>query len=110
MRKFPLADNLKKLRIARNMSQKEVAAKVGLTLSGYQSLEYGDRNARAETLMRLAECFDVELACLFGKEPAPKGTENVISDEMIITIPLKDLKAIIRTELERIFSWKQPQV
>ena len=62
--------NLKAFRISLNMSQREIAVKLGITKSAYWQLENGVINPSYKFLKRLANSFpDVNLnELLFGEE------------------------------------------
>jgi transcriptional regulator with XRE-family HTH domain len=61
-----LAKRLKWLREKERLSQKEVAAKIGMTVSGYQKIEYGERDPKLDVLIKLAELYDVSTDFLLG--------------------------------------------
>ena len=62
--------NLKAFRISLNMSQREIAVKLGITKSAYWQIENGVINPSYKFLKRLANSFpDVNLnELLFGEE------------------------------------------
>lgn len=57
----PIAGNLRRLRVASNLSQEAVAAKAGLSRVGYRNLESGTSVPRVETLQALARALDVPM-------------------------------------------------
>ena len=63
-----LANRLKWLREKKRLVQKEVASKVGITLSGYQQFEYGKSNPKLETLINLCDFFEVSADFLLGRD------------------------------------------
>src|SRR5205807_9062925 len=57
-----IAEQVAERRAARNLSQRELAVLVGTTQSAIARLEAGGRPPRIDTLMRIAEALDCELA------------------------------------------------
>lgn len=51
--------NLKKIRTAKNVSQAKVAEDIGISRQTYNNYELGKRQADYETLLKLAEYFEV---------------------------------------------------
>lgn len=62
------SDRLKEIRKNSGMAQKEVAAELNMSLSGYQNLEYNQRDPKPETLRKLAILFNVSTDYLLGLE------------------------------------------
>ena len=62
-----LADNLRKGRTQRNMTQQDVANHLGINIRTYQYYE-GGREPDLETLVAIADLFDVSLDELVGRE------------------------------------------
>ena len=46
------------------LTQSEVAERVGLTVSGYRKIEYGERNPTLKTVKLLIEVLDIEIEML----------------------------------------------
>lgn len=61
-----LAARLKWLREKRRLGQKEVAGEIGITLSGYQKIEYNESNPKLETLIKIAQFFNITSDFLLG--------------------------------------------
>ena len=57
-----IADDLAARRLERGLSQKELAALVGTTQSAIARLEAGGRPPRIDTLLRIADALDCDLA------------------------------------------------
>ena len=60
-------ENLKRLRIERNITQMDLALDLGLPPSTYQQYESGAREAGYDTLIQLAEYFGVSIDFLLGR-------------------------------------------
>lgn len=58
---------LRELRQEQNLSQREIAMQVGLSLRAYQYYEREDRQPTADILIALADYFDVSLDYLVGR-------------------------------------------
>ena len=56
-----IADQVAERRLARRMSQQELAQAVGTTQSAIARLETGGRPPRIDTLLRIAEALDCDL-------------------------------------------------
>ena len=59
---------LKERREALGMTQRQVADAVGIAESAYQRYEYGDRTPPMETLIALADLYDISLDELVCRE------------------------------------------
>ncbi len=77
--------HLKELRAAKKMSQQDVANYLGITRQAYSNYENGNRDPDNETLLKLAEFFDVTVDTLLRgneKKPTPEGERNVTDDDI----------------------------
>lgn len=63
---FP--ERLKQLRLALNLTQKDMAERLGITTRGYRNYELGAREPELSTLIKLAEQFHVSLDWLVGRD------------------------------------------
>lgn len=71
---------LKKLRKNNKMTQKELADKIGVARTTLANYEQGTRFPDKETLLLIADFFNVSLDYLVGRTPADK-IKNAISDD-----------------------------
>jgi transcriptional regulator with XRE-family HTH domain len=93
-----LAERLKWLREQKRLGQKEVASNIGVTLSGYQKMEYDQANPKIETLVKMSQYFNVTTDFLLG-------ISDIISDLGIIAdefYTLRAKKTMKSRELEEI--------
>ena len=60
-------ENLKELRIAKGVSQKDVATFLGLTQKAYCFYELGTREPSLNTLLKLCDYFEVTSDYLLGR-------------------------------------------
>ena len=56
---FP--EHLQRLRQGRNLTQKEVAIEIGISLPSYQRYEYGSREPQMSTLVAIADFYGISL-------------------------------------------------
>ena len=61
------ADRIKELRKAANITQKAVAQAIDMAERAYQDLEYGKYNPNYESIVKLADYFDVSADYLIGR-------------------------------------------
>lgn len=62
-----LAKRLKWLREKERYAQKDIAKKIGMTPSGYQKIEYGERDPKLDVLVQLCNIFNVSADFLLGR-------------------------------------------
>jgi transcriptional regulator with XRE-family HTH domain len=62
-----LSKRLKWLREQNRLAQKEIAAEIGITLNGYQKIEYGDREPKLDMLVELCDFYNVSSDFLLGR-------------------------------------------
>ena len=65
------SERVKELRKAKKMTQRQVADALGITERSYQRYE-AENNPNTETLIRLADFFDVSTDYLLGRSDNPK--------------------------------------
>lgn len=58
-----LGKSIRKIRMRRNMTQRELANAAGLGESAFRSYELGERSPKQNTLERIAKALDVAPAC-----------------------------------------------
>lgn len=66
-----LSAQFKKVRLEKGLTQKQVAAALGITEQAYQRYEYGKTVPSALVLIALADYFDVSLDYLVGRSDDP---------------------------------------
>lgn len=69
---FCFGEHLKKLRLSKNLSQKQLATEVGSSERGIQQYELGERKPAYDKLIALADYFDVSLDYLVGRSEDPR--------------------------------------
>ncbi|MBJ6363612.1 helix-turn-helix domain-containing protein [Paenibacillus sp. GCM10012307] len=78
-----MGDRLRELRLRKNISQEEVARRVGITRSAYSHYEINNRQPVYETLIKLANFFEVSLDYIIGGEQSGQASP-VMSDTVEI--------------------------
>lgn len=68
-------EKIKTLRINQDMTQKDIADFLQMTVNAYQKYEYGKREPNMETFIALADFFNVSLDYLVGRK-FPKEEDN----------------------------------
>lgn len=66
-----ISERLKQLRLARNLTQKQLALSIDASERGIQNYELGVRAPTVEILVSLADYFDVSLDYLVGRSQDP---------------------------------------
>lgn len=62
-----VAERMRELRNQRNMTQKNLADELGITVRTYQYYEADDHRPDIETLIKLADFYDVTIDYLVGR-------------------------------------------
>ena len=62
-------EKLKKLRLMRNLTQKELAIKSGLTDAAIRNYELGNRSPSKEQLQKISDALDCDISALINHEP-----------------------------------------
>lgn len=65
-------DRIQLLKINKKLLQKEIAEAVGISVRTYQRYETGERTPDTDTLIKLADYFDVSTDYLLGRTDDPK--------------------------------------
>jgi transcriptional regulator with XRE-family HTH domain len=68
-----VSERIKTLRESIRFSQKDLAAKLGISQSGVNRHENRQSEASYETLLRYADFFDVSLDYIYGRTNQPQG-------------------------------------
>ncbi len=87
---FSVGKTVKTLRLAQNMSAKDLATQAGISYGMLSQLENGSTQGSVETLRRIAKVLDVTLAQLFADEESPVAP----SDEAALIVRKNARKTI----------------
>ena len=69
---FDFGEHLKRLRATRGITQKQLGEFIGASERGIQNYEMGTRKPAYDTLIALAEYFDVSIDYLVGRTDNPE--------------------------------------
>ena len=69
--RIKLSERMQELRKRQNKTQKEIAEYLGITLRTYQYYEGGGHRPDLETVVALADLFDVTVDYLIGRTDEP---------------------------------------
>jgi transcriptional regulator with XRE-family HTH domain len=105
-----LANRVKWLREKKRLGQKEVASNIGITLSGYQKIEYDQANPKLETLISLCDYFNVKSDFLLGRENSTDKLE--MNTELLSKIDgqISSIKYKYENIMEKIISLRQEMI
>lgn len=67
-----IGERIKTLRIDKKVTQKEIAEEIGVSPVSVQRFEYGSVRPSLDTIIALADFFDVSLDYLVGRSDDPK--------------------------------------
>lgn len=67
-----LSERLQYLKNNRNLLQKNIAKEIGIALRTYQYYESGERKPDSDTILKIAEYFDVSVDYLLGRTDNPE--------------------------------------
>jgi transcriptional regulator with XRE-family HTH domain len=81
MNDFNLADEIKKKRLARKLSQQDVAQLAGIPLRTYQRFESGNRGAKLDTLLRVLDALGLSIKTVSKRRPALDELDTVYGNE-----------------------------
>ena len=75
-------EKLKNFRVSKQLTQKAMAEKMGITLSMYEKVEHGVANASAAFMRRLADAFpDADINHIFFSDNSNKIAVAVFEEE-----------------------------
>lgn len=81
--KYELAENIKKLRTQKHLTQKELGSKLGITTSTVASYESQDRLPSIAVLIKLSSVFNVSIEYLLGINKNKTIDVSELSDKQI---------------------------
>lgn len=67
-----ISERIKSIRVSKGFTQKQVADAIGVTEVSLQRFEYGSSRPSLDTLIALADYFDVSLDYLVGRSDVPE--------------------------------------
>lgn len=82
MTHLSLADRLKKLRTAKHYTQSYVSSQLHITRSSYSNYETGTRTPSLESLIKLAQFYNITMDSLTGLSVSRAHTVPLSNDEL----------------------------
>ena len=76
-----MVTRLRELRLARNMSQREMASRLNISQQAYQKYESDKYEPDISTLTQIADVFGVSIDYLVGHQTLPGDPVHPVSDE-----------------------------
>jgi len=70
-----LGEVIRSARMLRKMTQRELAAELGVTQAWISSVEKGNEKSQIGGVLRLASFLDINLKALWGEKPEPIDTD-----------------------------------
>lgn len=82
---YIIGKRIKKLRLRKNLTQKQLAKELNVSKSTISYYEKGERNISLETLIQIVDFFDIDIDVLIGRNRRISSEKNKIraSDEEI---------------------------
>ncbi len=77
---MPFGKRLRKLRMKHKFTQQKTADILGVTMSSYQKYEQNERFPSYETLIKIADIFDVSTDYLLGRDDYLKSHEVPVDE------------------------------
>jgi len=81
--KYELAENIKKLRIQKHLTQSELGKRVGVTTSTIASYESQDRLPSIAVLIKLSSVFNISIEYLLGINKNKTIDVSELSDKQV---------------------------
>ena len=81
--KYELAENIRKLRVQKHLTQKELGIKLGITTSTVASYESQDRLPSIAVLIKLSSVFNVSIEYLLGVNKNKTIDVSELSDKQV---------------------------
>jgi transcriptional regulator with XRE-family HTH domain len=96
--------NIRVQRLARDMSQSDLASKMGITFQQVQKYEKGTNRVGSGRLMRIAEVFGLPITALFvGAAPSSRRKPKASATDLIAARgPMRLVKAFARIKERRV--------
>ena len=96
-----VADRIKKIRKAKNLSQKEVTAAINMGAAQYSRIENGKTDPSSSTLEKIAQALGITLAELFADE---KQLTDINSTDKTLMEKVKLMESLEEQEKQTLFN------
>lgn len=103
-----IGENIRKIRIDKNLTQKELAEKSGISLSALNKYERGDRLPKIDALQKLSEALNIQIDYLLGKTEFKRFDSQIMLDDIKHLIEQtddndKDFSKLVRNIVDTMF-------
>lgn len=95
-------NRLRQLRLEKDLTQQELAYKVGCTARAISFYETGARSIPYKTLSALAKFFDVEMEYVLGEISTRHNDEKQVPSHKVVSLQDIGFKQILKATLEEI--------
>lgn len=85
-----IGENIRKLRLEKGLTQKDLAEKSGTSLSALNKYERGDRTPKIDSLEKIAEALNVQVNYLLGNSEFKRFDSQIMKDDILSLIEKTD--------------------
>ena len=108
-----IGEKLKELRKAKGITADALCKELGITVGSYRNYERSDRNPPYETLIKIADYYDVTVDYLLGREPKKKkpyhiGLEKGLK-QAYLSLPKEVRAQILQAMLDAVMSYQEEE-
>lgn len=101
-----IQERIKALRLKANLTQKQIAEKLGISISYYSQWEVGKRTPASKNLQKLADIYDVSTDYLLGKtDQVKKSTFDEDLEKSLESFHAFSGKTMSENDREAIKQW-----
>lgn len=77
-----IGDKIKKFRLEKKLTQKELGDRLGVSQATYQQWEKGKRNPKRETIIKIANALDIPVSFLYDDYPFVDPFEGMTKEQI----------------------------
>lgn len=108
-----VGEKLRDLRKAKGITAEVLCKELGITVGSYRNYERNDRNPPYETLIKIADYYNVTLDYLLGREPQKEkpyhlGLERGLK-EAYLSLPKEVRAQILQAMLDAVMSYQEEE-
>ncbi|MDE5753624.1 MAG: helix-turn-helix domain-containing protein [Oscillospiraceae bacterium] len=108
-----IGKKLRELRNAKGITADALCKELGITVGSYRNYERNDRNPPYETLIKIADYYNVTLDYLLGREPQKEkpyhlGLEKGLK-EAYLSLPKEVRAQILQAMLDAVMSYQEEE-
>ncbi|MBD5143827.1 MAG: helix-turn-helix domain-containing protein [Ruminococcus sp.] len=109
-----IGEKLRELRNAKGITADVLCKELNITVGSYRNYERNDRNPPYETLIKIADYYNVTLDYLLGREPKKEkpyhlGLEKGIK-EAYLSLPKEVRAQILQAMLDAVMSYQEDEL